>query len=77
MVSKPPIRKFSINVLPKILVASSRRCCPRRIDTIEEAPAPTIEPKADNKFITGMTKARPAIAMGPTALPMNMRSTTL
>lgn len=51
--------------------------CPRRMDVRAAEPAPTIAPKAAVRFIIGIVRARPAIAIGPTPCPMKILSTML
>ena len=40
--------------IPRILVASVLRCCPNRMETMVDAPAPIMAPKAMVRFIRGM-----------------------
>lgn len=62
---------------PKVRVAYLFLCSPIRIDTMAQAPAPTNVLKATAKFIIGKVSASPAMASGPTPLPMKIRSIML
>ena len=51
--------------------------CPRKMEEIVAPPAAISVQKAITRFISGSVMASPAIAMGPTPLPMNILSTML